>query len=48
MRPKSLKSAKSFSRYPTLKIEILTILRGKTTEKPKMLFSRGFAQTEEQ
>ena len=25
-----------------------TILREKTTEKPKMLFLRGFAQTEEQ
>ena len=38
MRPKSLKSAKPFSRYSTLKIEIWTILREKTTEKPKMLF----------
>ena len=48
MRPKSLKSAKPFSRYSILKIEIWTILREKTTEKSKMLFFRGFAQTEEQ
>ena len=35
---KSLKSAKPFSRYSTLKIKIWTILREKKTEKPKMLF----------
>ena len=38
MRPKSLKSAKPFSRYSTLKTEILTILQEKTTEKRKILF----------
>ena len=38
MRPKSLRAAKPFSRYSTLKIEIWTILREKTTEKSKMLF----------
>ena len=38
MRPKSLKSAKAFSRYSALNIEICTILQEKTTEKPKMLF----------
>ena len=38
MRPKSLKSVEPFSRYSALKIEIWTILREKTTEKPKMLF----------
>ena len=38
MRPKSLKSAKPFSRYSTLKNEIWAILREKTTEKLKMLF----------
>ena len=49
MRPKSLKSAKPFSRYSTLKIEIWTILREKTTEEPIMLcFFRTFAKTEEQ
>ena len=38
MRPKSLKSAKPFSRYSTLKNEIWAILREKTTGKPKMLW----------
>ena len=33
MRPKSLKSAKPFSRYSTLKIEIWTILREKNDRK---------------
>ena len=38
MIPKSSKSAKPFSRYSTLKIEIWTVFRQETTEKPKMLF----------
>ena len=33
MRPKSLRSAKPFSRYLTLKIEIWTILREKNDRK---------------
>ena len=33
MRPKSLKSAKPFSRYSTLKIEIWAILREKNDRK---------------
>ena len=33
MRPKSLKSAKPFSRYSTLKAEILTILPEKNHRK---------------
>ena len=37
-----------FLRKWLLKIEIWTILREKTTEKPKMLFFRSFAKTEEQ
>ena len=44
MRPKSLQSAKPFSRYSNLKIEIWTILREKTTEKPKMLFFYMFCK----
>ena len=47
-RPKPLKSAKPFSKYSTLKIEIWTILQEKTTEKLKILFLEVFAQTEEQ
>ena len=48
MRPKSLKSAKPFSRYSTLKIEMWTILREKTTENRKCCFFRSFAKPEEQ
>ena len=48
MRPKSLQSAKPFSRYSNFKIKIWTISREKTREKPKMLFFRSFARTEEQ
>ena len=45
---KIIKMATPFSKYLTLKIKIWTILREKTTEKPKMLFFRGFAQAKEQ
>ena len=49
MRPKSLKSAKPFSRYSTVKMEIWTVLRGKKDRKTEnVVFFRGFAQTEEQ
>ena len=44
MRLKSSKSAKPFSRYSALKMEIWTILRDEKTEKQKKLF----LQTEEQ
>ena len=37
-RPKSLKSAKPFSRYSTLKIEIWTILREKRQKNQKCCF----------
>ena len=43
-RPTFTIPAKPFSRYSTLKIEIWTILREKTTEKPKMLFSEKFCK----
>ena len=45
---KIIKISQAFLEIFNFKIEIWTILPEKTTEKPKMLFFRGFSQTEEQ
>ena len=44
MRPKSLKSAKPFSRFSALKIEIWTILQGKRQKNRKCCFFRSIAK----
>ena len=42
------KSAEPFSQYSTLKIKTWTVLQEKNDRKQKMLFSRGFVETEKQ
>ena len=45
---KIVKIQKAVLEIFNFKIEIWTVFREKTTEKPKMVFFRGFAKTEKQ